>query len=213
MSSLLFLVLTELSPGVAILVLNGVFFVQTAIDICTSFRNRKKCCSENCDIRRHGARHDYAQVGGHLEEEPLMDDLKGQQGQQGGDENHSMTFLQRMLGHNVVKIVALLLQLGGLVGLISFWADRDTDNNNKPLIGLPFVLLSLSFIWSNRFQEAIAKSNHKNKKVTARYKSGECFVIKLKMERGGGGCRWMYLRDCERKLLPHVTLAVLMDIL
>ena len=185
MSTLLFLVLTELSPGVAILVLNGVFLIQTAIDVYSSFRNRKKCLSDSCNGHRHG---DYTEMNDHAEEkELLVDDLEQGQGQEQGRFMAFLSRLQCVLEHYVVKVVALLLQLGGLVGLIAFWAVKVLTAENlpakknvymKPLIGLPLVLLSLSFIWSNRFQEAIAKPNlklNKDKKVTARYKSSEDF--------------------------------------
>ena len=48
----------------------------------------------------------------------------------------------------------------------------------RPLIGLPFVLLALSLVWSNRFQEAIARSNtRKNgEEVSARYKSSKSYI-------------------------------------
>ena len=210
MSTLLFLVLTELSPVVSILVLNGVFFVQPFIDICTS---RKKCFSDNCNIRKSdtGTRSGYAQV----EEKPLINEGQGPR----GDKKCFMVFqswLRCVLEHCVVKVVALLLQLGGLVGLIIFWAVK--MHNMKPLISLPLVLISLSFVWSNRFQEAIArpdlkaknvtesqeaitnsnhrdekvdesreaiaKSNPKDNEVTARFKSSECTYF-VTVEGGG----------------------------
>ena len=96
--------------------------------------------------------------------------------------------LQCILDHSVVKVLAALLQIGGVVGLIAFWAvvmftkkDKipvDIQVYVQPLVGLPLVLLALSIVWSSRFQEAIAKSGIRKdeKKVSARYKSGECYM-------------------------------------
>ena len=167
MSTLLFLVLTELSPGEAILILNGVFLVQTAIDVHTSFRNRKKHFLDDYSTQRCGDRHEYNQMD-NCPEEILMITNPGAGGRQVDDMMHEC-----FLNHYVVKAVALLLQVGGLVSLISFWAVPPASDmvHKKALIGLPFILLSLSLIWSNWFQEAIAKSNYLDK--TARYKSSE----------------------------------------
>ena len=185
MCTLVFLVLTELSPGVAILVLNGVFIVQIIIDVQSSLRERQ-CINDNCNLRRRGYR--GVNEPDNLEQQPLN---YVPAPVQEGKYKHFMKFLkqlQRITDFYAVKIVAGLLQVIGVVGLIGYWiavvkSGKSAGKPNvylHPLIGLPFVLLTLSTIWSNRFQEAIARSNVRkdDKKISARYKSSKCFLSK-----------------------------------
>ena len=179
MCVLVFLVLTELSPGVAILVLNGVFFVQILIDVRSSIR-RKPCPSDNCPRRwtydTIGEEDDreYEDIPNPLERRRHMYYMKCLRGLQGITE------------HYVVKVIAGLLQLIGVAGLIGYWVYKVRSGHGaakssvytRALISLPLVLLALSVIWSNKFQEAIARSHvRKNdKKVSARYKSSELIL-------------------------------------
>lgn len=186
MCTLVFLVLTELSPGVAVLVLNGVFLVQILIDVRSSFRTQQ-CATENCNVRRHTVRQGYNVVGqdDSPEHQPFLDQVDD------GRYKTLLRILRRVkciLECYVVKIIAALLQFVGVAGLIGFWIYVVRSGNSAgkesvylhPLIGLPFVLLALSMIWSNSFQEAIARSNNlraDDKKVSARYKSSEPFIV------------------------------------
>lgn len=181
MCTLIFLVLPELSPGVAMLALNGVFLVQIIFDVHSSFR-AKQCSTEECNVRRYTTRNGYSQVGRveSPERQPLFHQADD------GRYKHLMKFLrplQHILESYVVKVIAGILQLVGVAGLIGYWiyvvkarksAGRDQVYLH-PLIGLPFVLLALSMIWSNRFQEWIAESNTRKdgNKVSARYKSSK----------------------------------------
>lgn len=181
MCTLVFLVLTELSPGVAILVLNGVFFVQILIDTHSSFRT-KQCATDNCDLRRNSERQGYDRVdqANSPEHEPFLIPMED------GRYKYFMKFLRRLqciTEYYVVKVIAGLLQFVGIAGLIGYWIYIVKTGKSAgkevvylhPLIGLPLVLLALSVIWSNRFQEAIAKSGVRkdDKKVSARYKSSK----------------------------------------
>lgn len=184
MSTLVFLVLTELSPGIAILSLNGIFLAQLAIDAYSAFKT--KSCAEDCDIdsiRRRSIRTGYRQVGNN--DNPEQQSLVNRDDDTGG----GAKFLQHMqcvLEHYTFKGVAFLLQGAGVIGLAIFWGARmhsgeaSTSVYLRPVIGLPFILVFLSVIWCNRFQEAIAKSNIRksDKVVSARYKSSEFGSIK-----------------------------------
>ncbi len=194
MSLLVFLVLTELSPSVSILVLSGVFMVQTFIDAYTAFR---KCRDDNkCPMQ--GRRRGYDEVGeaNHQEGQPFMNQ------EEEGETKRYVRVLQRLhsISENyVVKVFATLLQLLGVFGISSFFIYMMVKGSAKgevdyiymrPVISLPFVLLILSMIWSNRFQEAIARPDrkttdqqkrttktsreeHKKSIITARYKSSK----------------------------------------
>lgn len=181
MCTLVFLVLPELSPGVAILALNGVFFIQIIIDVRSSFR-AKQCSTEECNVRRNTSRNGYNPVGqaDSPEHQPFFNQVDT------GRNKHLMKFLRHLqciLEYHVVKVIAGVLQFVGVAGLIGYWiyvvkSGKSAGKQSvylHPLIGLPFVLLALSTIWSNRFQEAIAESNvrKEGKKVSARYKSSK----------------------------------------
>ena len=181
MTSLLFLVMTELSPGVSILALSGVFMVQTVIDAYDAFR--KKQCGDDCNIRRAASRRGYTNVGGanHNENRPLMVNPDEEE-----ENQRCISVLQRLnciLESYVVKVIAAILQYAGVLGLVSFFIYMLVTGSSRkgvdhvymrPVISLPLVFLSLSIIWSNKFQEAIARPKRsQNRNATARYKSSE----------------------------------------
>ena len=173
MCTLIFLVLTELSPGVAILVLNGVFIVQTLIDIPNAFRRQSCRNRQDCNLR-HCHRAGYRIVGTNEVQSIVGGGNQGKEDKTLFDK--CLQHLQCFLEYYVVKVVALILQVLGVAGLIAYCIyvpERKTYF--RALIGLPLVLLALSAIWCNRFQEAMAKSHVRNDdiKVSARYKSSK----------------------------------------
>jgi hypothetical protein len=120
------------------------------------------------------------------EEDPEHEVLLTQVGE--GKYKSFMTFLRGVrciTEYYAVKVIAGLFQFFGVAGWIGFWiyeikSGRSAARTSvylRPLIGLPVVLLTLSIIWSNRFQEAITRSNVRkdDKRVSARYKSSELY--------------------------------------
>ena len=90
----------------------------------------------------------------------------------------------------MVKAIALLLQLGGLVGLavyLGVFGDLEEDLSAslyiRPIIAFLIALIALSLIWSDKMQIWIAStSNVVDHSTTARYKSSKKHSL----------CVWLY---------------------
>ena len=65
-----------------------------------------------------------------------------------------------IIENKIVKVLAFLLQLIGIVGFIAVWTIKSKEPNYKlhrPVIGYPLVIVVLSILWTNVFQEFIAE--------------------------------------------------------
>ena len=190
LSLFLFVVLASFPPEVSILLLNGVFFVQTALDILRSFR-AKNHFSNDCRNILHNNRRQYDLVDNREEAvgdaEPLVNetdiiaDLKYNSNKWFAK---LLQFLQWLLENWIMKSIAFILQFVGLLGFLIFWWLKIDDQHlyvyKQALIALPFILLSMSVMWSTAFQGAIAKPSIAvgtvDVKVSARYKSSRLLL-------------------------------------
>ena len=173
MTTFVYLVLPEVSPGVGILLLCGVFFFQICIDIVKTpnwyWGQGQGCCA------RAGERNGYDAL-------PL-----------GNRQNltscnwetwwtifrYFVCIVQVLFENKIAKAVALLLQLVGIFGFIGMWVvnvQHLSYNMVRPMVGYPLAIFVLSVIWSNFYQEKIAdahnpRRNQENQDITARFKS------------------------------------------
>lgn len=168
-TTFVFLVAAELPASLTLLLLNGVFAFQIFIDFCYS--KPCCCCSQSCS---QCMRRNYTPMAGNNEqaERPRpyrVEKLK--------KVRQIINFFETLLENKTVKVFAFFLQIGGIMILIPTWVVLMGHPNTyklRPMVGLPLSLLVLSFIWSNKVQEWIAKADNTvftDQKRTARYKS------------------------------------------
>ena len=145
-STLLFLVLSEFSPGVSILLFSGVFISQTIINV---FDN-DACCNSY--------RPKYIKT---TTEEPRS--------------QRSYAFFSASFCSISTKLIAFTLQATGILGIISYFAYKrhvlGAPIEYRIVVGMPLAIIVLSIVWSNRCQAFISKSSICG--VSARYKSGK----------------------------------------
>ena len=163
MTIFVYLVLPELSPGVGILLLCGVFVFQICVDLVRTpnkfWGQNYGCCCR--DTERNG-----------------YDTIALPRVRKWKIIGYFVCFVQVMLENKITKFFALLLQIGGIFGFIAIWVFHTKSlgyNMLRPMIAYPLVAFVLSFVWSNFFQDKIAEV-HKNKTkegVTARFKSSK----------------------------------------
>ena len=179
-STFVFLVLSYLPPNVSILILSGVFPVQIFIDI---YYNRVPW-KPSPATRQHYQNLDMmATPIGPSKLALRLAVLK--------------EYFRMLLENKVVKYIALVLQVGGILGLaidlrvrskahmngtaLSMESNRIALSNANilhPIIAFPIALLIMSFIWSDKVQKLIAHTKRKvGKSRTARYKSSKFVII------------------------------------
>ena len=146
MCTLVFLVISEFSPGVSILLLSGVFLSQTFIGL---FDN--DVCCQNKPMYIRAATED------------------------GYHKRSRLSTFSSGFCSVVSKMLALVLQIAGILGLVGYFAYRTLVFGDpieyRVVIGMPLAILVLSIVWSNRCQEYITRSSILD--VPARYKSGK----------------------------------------
>ena len=183
MCLLVFIVLASFPVGVSILLLNGVFLFQIALDVRKTFRTRK-CVPRN----RNSHRKDYAEMSGEGGEDrrsllrSMEEDVEGHIFGEAWSYKW-LKHLDRWLENWIVKSVALLLQIVGLCGFLIFWISEMYGDHSltgsryfytRSLIFLPLVLLCMSLMWTNLYQERIASIKKTAiLKRTSRYKSSK----------------------------------------
>ena len=163
MTIFVYLVLPEISPGVGILLLCGVFFIQICIDIV---KTPNWYCGQGTCMLTH--RNEYNELS--------------RQRSTGGLSwakvyGRVEKVVKVLLANRIAKVVALIVQIIGMFGFIGLWVGMTKSMHYdmvRPMVGFPLIILALSFIWSNFFQEKIAEAD-KHKDVTARFKSSKLF--------------------------------------
>ena len=162
-STFVFLVLSYLPPNVSILILSGVFPVQIIIDI---YCNRVPCKPSPATRRQY---QNLDMMVTPVRPSKRLAVLK--------------EYSRMALENKVVKYIALVLQVGGILGLAIFLGVRRPEGTAlskilRPIIAFPIALLIMSFIWSDKVQKLIAHTKRKvGKSCTARYKSSKFIII------------------------------------
>ncbi len=161
MTVLVYLVLPQLSPGVGMLLLCGVFFFQIIID--TVKTPHWYWCQNNRCSCAVGERNGYDLLRASRQRVSLMERF--------------VRFVQIVFENKVMKLIVLLLQIFGIVGFIAAWVTgmNTNDLEIRPLVGAPLAILVLSLVWSSWFQKKINDPRKRGlqRNVTARYKSGK----------------------------------------
>ena len=169
MTVLMYLVLPQLSPGVGMLLLCGVFFFQIIIDAFKTphwywcQNNRCSCAADE--------RNGYDRLRASRQTVSLRERF--------------VRFVHIILETKVMKLIALLLQIFGIAGFIAAWIigmnGSDLDKV-RPIVGAPLAILTLSLVWSSWFQKKVNDPYKRDvqRDVTARYKSGELITIHVR---------------------------------
>lgn len=169
MTTFVYLVLPEVSPGVGILLLCGVFIFQICIDIVKTpnwyWGQRQGYCA------RAGERNGYDNMAaGNRQNLRCWVVMR-----------YFVCIVQVLFENKIAKVIALLLQIIGIFGFIGMWVINLKPlnyNMTRPMVGYPLAILVLSVIWSNFYQDKIAEA-HKPRRnqddITARFKSGKLF--------------------------------------
>jgi hypothetical protein len=171
MTVLVYLVLPQLSPGVGMLLLCGVFFFQIIID--TFKTPHWYWCQNNRCSCAVGERNGYDLLRASRQKLSLMERF--------------VRFVQIIFENKVMKLIALLLQIFGVIGFIAAWVigmntnDLDYNFEIRPLVGAPLAILVLSLVWSSWFQKKVNDPHKRGlqRNVTARYKSGKLITVTI----------------------------------
>ncbi len=145
--TILFLVLSEFSPGVSILLFSGIFISQTIINVfdndacCSSYMPKyKRAPPDDPSVRRR-----------------------------------RFGFISSSFCSISTKLIAFMLQVVGILGIVSYFAYKrlvlGEPIEYRIVVGMPLAIIVLSILWSSRCQEFIARSSVCG--VSARYKSGK----------------------------------------
>ena len=180
MSVFVFSVLCYLTPDLALLSMQPVFAAQFLLDIWytpSTCRVRNQCY-------RHGSYSDIDTPQTPLHVEHSEDD----------EEPRTETTLEKMISklryffglilkNKITKTAAFLLQGVGTAGIIVIIILRRKTHEDYlvPVIALPLSLITLSVLWTNKFQEFLSAPTQKPTPErdnvvapTARYKASEC---------------------------------------
>lgn len=144
-STLIFLVLSEFSPGVSILLMSGVFITQIFVNLLES------------DFVKH----------------VFSFSRKSRFVERPADKASPVNY--KTCCSVSIKLLAFLLQVTGLIGLVGYWLYtvfiQGANLEFRVVVGLPVALITLSVVWSNRVQKFISRSSMDE--VSARYKSSK----------------------------------------
>ena len=175
MSVFVFCVLCYLTPDLALLSMQPVFAAQFLLDIWYT--------PSTCRVRnRQGSYSDLdtPQIQPHVEhseddEEPRTETTLEK------IISRLRYFFGLILKNKITKTAAFLLQVVGTGGIIVIIVLKKEPHKDYlvPVIALPLSLITLSVLWTNKFQEFLSAPTQKptperDNVVTARYKASEC---------------------------------------
>ena len=150
MSVFVFSVLCYLTPELALLSTQSVFLSQLAMDTYyTPCSNRLiKNNNRHYDSVDYGQRHPL--LKGRDEEESKIEFIA----------NRFCSKVRQILGeildNKLTKVTALILQVigaGGLLGILILSCKSQQSYLLVPVIALPLSIITLAFLWSNKFQD------------------------------------------------------------
>ena len=156
MATFVYLVLPEVSSGIGIMLLCGVFISQILIDIyktpVPNFGSSCQMCTCDC-LRSQRQEYDRLQSYPHQNTDTSYFDQEGQS-------EYLYSKAGVIIENKIVKVIAFLFQLTGIAGFIVLWITKSNENNYnfyRPVFGYLFVIVVLSILWTNIFQEFIAE--------------------------------------------------------
>ena len=154
MTTFVYLVLPEISPGAGIFLLCGVFSCQIIVDC---YYSQKCFWCQHDEYSRRQQRHDPS----HIHQKSKV-----------------VCITQFLLENRVMKILALSFQVVGIFGFITVWTVYMKHHGYsmiRPMVGYPLSIIGLSILWSTCFQEKIAVPHRREQQNnTGRYKSSRC---------------------------------------
>ena len=174
MTIFVYLILPEVSSGAGILLFSGVFVAQIAMDIYYTpipyyFGSHNQKCS--CLLRQQKG---YHRTYNDLQTSPLASFTF--------QHIHSVRSKAEIIIENkIVKVLAFLLQLMGIFGFSALWSELSKDTKYKsfwPTIGFPIIIIMLSIIWTDSFQEYIAQPRQYKEEHAHDSKAKGCTTVK-----------------------------------
>jgi len=161
-SVFVFLVLSYLPPDISILLLNGVFLAQIAIDVLHT------PCKPSSEIRNGYNDLELTTDSNSLLRSEKMKQFSGR--------------IRMLFENKSIKLIALGLHFAGIVCLAVYMGLIMQVHGGDKLLGsmiaFPLVLVAISFIWSDSVQHWMAKTKKKVDEFhSARYKSSKSSTI------------------------------------
>ena len=181
MSFFVFSVLCYLTADLAILTMQGVFFVQFLLDIyyIPSICNCNSQCRSICRLYNQNRTSGYNEIGEsavqnvHVESRFIQTESSFEK-----RSAKLRRFFQFILENKQIRFLAFLLQILGIGGLVAFIAVKAKMKSNiglNPVIALPLSITTLSILWSNKVQEYLVtpEAGLSDPSFNARYKASE----------------------------------------
>ena len=174
MSVFVFSVLCYLTPELALLSTQSVFLSQLAMD--TYYTPWNGFCS-NRRIKNNNKHYDSVDYG---QRHPL---LKGRD----EEEESKIEFianrfcfkvrqiLGEILDNKLTKVTALILQVigaGGLLGILILSCKSQQSYLLVPVIALPLSIITLAFLWNNKFQDEFVSTPARDTSVAVDSEGG-----------------------------------------
>ena len=177
MSVFVFCVLCYLTPDLALLTMQPVFAAQFLLDIWYT----PSTCRVRNQRNRQGSYNDIDTPQTPLHAEHSEDD----------EEPRTETTLEKIISrlryffglilrNKITKTAAFLLQVVGTGGIIVIIVLKRKTHEDYlvPVIALPLSLITLSILWTNKFQEFLSAPQKTTPErgivSTAHYKASEC---------------------------------------
>jgi hypothetical protein len=184
MSFFVFSVLCYLTADLAILTMQGVFFVQFLLDIyyVPSICNCNSQCRSICRSYNRNRTSGYNEIG-----EMQQSGVQNVHVENRFIQNESSfekrcakvrRFFQCILENKQIRFLAFMLQILGIGGLVAFIAVNAKVKSGidlYPVIALPLSITTLSILWSNKVQEYLVtpEAGLSDPSFNARYKASE----------------------------------------
>ena len=176
-SFFVFSVLCYLTADLALLTMQGVFFVQFLLDI---YYTPSMC---NCNSQRRSGYEVIGEIPQIAVQSVRMEgDFKQNESSLEKLRAKLRRFFQCILENKQIRFLAFMLQILGIGGLVAFIAVKAKMKSNidlNPVIALPLSITTLSILWSNKVQEYLVtpQSGICDPPFNARYKASELTMV------------------------------------